>query len=303
MTPLRRLPACATTGVGSLPFTDPVEAVAHVRAAYDVPFCPQLPAIDGDMVGEWLSADPRRCGFSEERQRPHPAAWDAFVASLAATPPIHGLVKLQVTGPVTLAFGLGLGRRDPELPGLALDLARWAGVTVARWVAEVAGLGLTAIVMVDEPGLAAVPDLSVVRAWDPIRAVAPVFGMHICGVVPWPLVAAIRPDLLSFDAGRVEHHAHRLPGVIGELRRLGIRAVPGVVDVTQGESPHPIRPEELGATAPVMVTPACGTGLRTPAEERSITTRLRMFATGARAATSPHPDRHGDWRDVGSEGG
>ena len=31
----------------------------HVTAAYDVPFCPQLPRLEGDMVTEWLGADPR----------------------------------------------------------------------------------------------------------------------------------------------------------------------------------------------------------------------------------------------------
>ena len=286
MTPLLRLPACATTGVGSLPFTDPVEAVAHVRAAYDVPFCPQLPMIDGDMVAEWLTADPLRCGFSPELQRAHPAAWEPFVASLRATPPIHGLVKLQVTGPVTLAFGLGLGRSDAELAGLALDLARWTGGTVARWVAEIAALGLTAIVVVDEPGLAAVPDLAVVRAWDPIRAVSPIFGMHICGAIPWSLIKAIRPDLLSFDAGRPEHRGYLLNDMIWELRLLGIRAVPGVVAVTGDTAPpDPIRPSELGVTPSVMVSPACGTGLGTPDGERSIASRLREFAADVRAPT------------------
>jgi hypothetical protein len=57
---LERLPPCATTGVGSLPFTDPGVAAEHVWHAYDLPFCPQLPALDGDMITEWLGADPRR---------------------------------------------------------------------------------------------------------------------------------------------------------------------------------------------------------------------------------------------------
>src|SRR5690349_9431311 len=49
---LDRLPALATTGVGSLPFDDPAAAVRHAVHAYDLPFCPQLPALDGDMVRE-----------------------------------------------------------------------------------------------------------------------------------------------------------------------------------------------------------------------------------------------------------
>ena len=99
---LDRLPACATTGVGSLPFTDPAEAAADAVAAYDLHFCPQLPRVEGDMIAEWLGADPRRCGWSPERDHEWPRAWRAWIERLALEPPEHGLVKLQVTGPLTL---------------------------------------------------------------------------------------------------------------------------------------------------------------------------------------------------------
>src|SRR4051794_41854056 len=100
---LDRLPAWATTGVGSLPHTFPEHAAAHVAGEYDVPFCPQLPRLEGDMVGEWLGADPLRCGWAPERDRERPAAWEAFLAALERRPPAHGVVKLQGTRPVTLA--------------------------------------------------------------------------------------------------------------------------------------------------------------------------------------------------------
>ncbi len=90
---LDRLPALATTGVGSLPFARPAEAARHALGAYAVPFCPQLPRLDGDMVSEWLGADPGRCGWTADRDRERPAAWDAFVEQLAAKPPDHGMVK------------------------------------------------------------------------------------------------------------------------------------------------------------------------------------------------------------------
>jgi hypothetical protein len=53
---LDRLPALVTTGVGSLPFAKPAGAVQHALGAYGLPFCPQLPRLDGDMVSEWLGA-------------------------------------------------------------------------------------------------------------------------------------------------------------------------------------------------------------------------------------------------------
>ena len=126
MSALDRLPPLATAGVGSLPFADAAAAARHAARAYELPFCPQLPRLDGDMVREWLGADPGRCGWSPDRDRQRPAAWDAFVAQLAAKPPAHGLVKLQVTGPVTLAValeradgGIGSDRRRSRSP------ARW----------------------------------------------------------------------------------------------------------------------------------------------------------------------------------
>ena len=66
---LDRLPALATTGVGSLPFTSCDDAARHATGAYTLPFCPQLPRLDGDMVSEWLGTDPCRCGWSA-RSRP-----------------------------------------------------------------------------------------------------------------------------------------------------------------------------------------------------------------------------------------
>ncbi|HEY6891545.1 MAG TPA: hypothetical protein VI300_27310, partial [Solirubrobacter sp.] len=97
MTALDRLGAWATTGVGSLPFDDAAYAVAHVAEAYDVPFCPQLPRPDGDMITEWLGGDPGRCGWSPARDRERPRAWDAFLRELDRSPPAHRVVKLQVT--------------------------------------------------------------------------------------------------------------------------------------------------------------------------------------------------------------
>jgi hypothetical protein len=94
---LRRLPALATTGVGSLPFAAPAEAVRHAANAYDVPFCPQLPRLDGDMVRSWLGAYPAGCGWCPDRDRQRPEAWERFVAEVAARPPAHRTVKLQVT--------------------------------------------------------------------------------------------------------------------------------------------------------------------------------------------------------------
>ena len=84
------------------------------------------------MVTEWLGADPRRCGWSPDRDRERPRAWDALLARLSREPPAHGVVKLQVTGPVTLAHALGDASLVHEL---AVWLAANAGGQV-RALAE-----------------------------------------------------------------------------------------------------------------------------------------------------------------------
>lgn len=201
---LDRLPALATTGVGSLPFARPAEAARHALGAYAVPFCPQLPRLDGDMVSEWLGADPGRCGWTADRDRERPAAWDAFVEQLAAKPPDHGMVKLQVTGPVTLAIALerGAGRMGAgaSVVSLARDVCVWLAANAAGQVSRLAEVGIDALVVVDEPGLAQAGVSAVeTELWDPLRSVSSAWGLHVCGRVPWDLVGALELDVLSFD--------------------------------------------------------------------------------------------------------
>src|SRR5689334_5330981 len=172
---LDALPAWATTGVGSLPHTFPEHAVAQAAGEYDVPFCPQLPRLEGDMVREWLGADPLCCGWAPDRDRERPAAWEAFLAALARRPPVHGVVKLQVTGPVTLARAL---EPDPRsAAALAHDIAAWLAANASGRVTALRARGLTPLLVIDEPALAAA-EASDERVWDPLRAVAPASGLH-----------------------------------------------------------------------------------------------------------------------------
>jgi len=203
MTVLDRLRPWTTTGVGSLPFGDASAAAAHAVAAYELPFCPQLPRLEGDMISEWLGADPGRCGWSVERDRERPRAWDAFLAELRRHPPRHRLVKLQVTGPATLACALerdGGGRPSRhEALVLAEEVARWLAANTATQVPRLAELGFDSVLVVDEPALAIFGIDGVERAWEPLRTVAPAWGLHLCCHVPWGLIERAEPDLLSFD--------------------------------------------------------------------------------------------------------
>jgi methionine synthase II (cobalamin-independent) len=267
---LERLAALTTTGVGSLPFSDPAAAVRHVARGYDLPFCPQLPRLEGDMVREWLGGDPGRCGWSPDRDRERPAAWETFTDAMAEAPPPHGLVKLQVTGPATLAAALeGPGRHE-----LAVEIARWLAANASGQLRRLDELGLSAVLVVDEPGLAG-SRIADPRVYDPLRTTgAAAWGLHVCGEVPWELVDALEVDLLSFDA--ILHDADA-PALDRILDRGG-RIAWGVLDADAGDGSAAVAARLRAALRSLehnpelvahrsIVTPTCGTGLLSPRQE------------------------------------
>jgi hypothetical protein len=271
MSSLDRLPALATCGVGSLPFARAGDAARHAVRAYDLPFCPQLPRLDGDMVHEWLGDDPGRCGWSSDRDRQLPAAWGAFVHELRERPPEHRLAKLQVTGPVTLAAALerSAGRPGHGAADLAHEVAVWLAANVAGQIAGLHEIGIDVLLIVDEPGLAA-SGVEDTRVWDPLR-ITP-WGMHICGVVPWGLVRELEPDVVSYDVVRY--------GIPREVRELTARIAWGVID-----------PVQLAIAAELpsegsLLTPTCGTG------RLSVERELVVAATLAEVASSLRGDAH-----------
>jgi hypothetical protein len=136
------------------------------------------------------------------------------------------------------------------------------------------------LLLVDEPALHVFGTEGADPVWDPLRAAAPAWGLHLCGPVPWDVVERARPDLLSFDLA--------LAPVEGEaaatLRRLlarGTRVNWGAIQ------PH--RPEHglhgiarvnaaiaaTGATGDSsLLSAACGSGRMSVRREREIATAL-----------------------------
>jgi hypothetical protein len=299
---LDRLPALTTTGVGSLPFEPACDGARHALCAYELPFCPQLPRLDGDMIAEWLGADPGRCGWAPDRDRERPAAWSDFLARLTADPPVRAVVKLQVTGPVTLAIALerSTGQRGygPRLVSLATDVAAWLAANTAGQVRRLAQIGLDALVVVDEPGLARA-GLSPADAalWDPLRAAAPVWGMHVCGPVPWDLVDALELDLLSLDVATYGLPPQGGPALARMLGRQG-RIAWGILDPVQPGSSANAAAMAVAALSTLadghvslervaelsLLTPSCGTGRLSPERERLVATSLDAAARAARGA-------------------
>jgi hypothetical protein len=299
---LTRLPPLTTTGVGSLPFTRPGEAARHAVCAYDLPFCPQLPRAYGDMLVEWLGADPGRCGWAPDRDRQLPAVWDDFILELGRRPPSHGVVKLQVTGPLTLAMSLEHGAaRRTAVGALAREISVWLAAAVQEQLRGLAELGLAAVVMIDEPGLMAAHRAGAApEVWDALRAVTPAWGLHVCGEVPWRLVAAAEPEVISFDLTRFGCPPVAQT-VIHRLMRRGGRIMWGAVDPAAAE-PVSWIVARMGAAARAiagrrcrtadvldasLLSGACGTGGVEVEAEHVIARRLRAAASRLRGERRP----------------
>lgn len=257
---LKRLAPLTTTGVGSLPFTRPGEAARHAVGAYELPFCPQLPRAYGDMVQEWLGADPGRCGWAPDRDQQLPAAWDDFILELERHPPSHGVVKLQVTGPLTLATALEPSSRRgrSDVQDLGREISGWLAAAVSDQARMLRELGLTALVVIDEPGLMAAQRHGATAAvWDALRAATPAWGLHVCGEVPWPLVDVAEPDVISYDVVR-SGCGRAAQAVIRRLMRRGGRVVWGVVDPGAVQRPS-VLIERVCAAARMVAGRRCRT--------------------------------------------
>jgi hypothetical protein len=140
--------------------------------------------------------------------------------------------------------------------------------------------GHDALVIVDEPALHLFGTGEVDAVWDPLRAVAPTWGLHLCGSVPWHTVVVAQPAVLSFDLA--------LAPVEGEaadaLRALlagGTRVMWGVVQPHRGE--HGLHGSArlaaavaaTGATgSQSLLSASCGTGRMSVRREHEIATAL-----------------------------
>ena len=293
MSALDRLPPWATTGVGSLPHADVRAAAEHAVQRYDVAFCPQLPRLEGDMLVEWLGADPRRCGWNPERDRERPRAWEALLSELDSGAESR-VVKLQVTGPVTLARALSQEVGDHGDAGLRTEIATWTAANVAAQVRALAARGHHALVMVDEPALAAVAGgRELDRSWDPYRSIGAPWGLHLCCAVPWDLIDSAAPDVLSFDlvATAVDRRA---VATIRSLLARGGRVAWGVTPVQQRDE----RVSRVGTASgrlaaavlrcgadgsQSLLTASCGTGRQAIGREHEIAASLGLIASAARA--------------------
>jgi methionine synthase II (cobalamin-independent) len=218
-----------------------------------------------------------------------------------------GRIKLQVTGPWTLASTLWLPRLERAIvdPGAVRDLIASLAEGVLRHVKEVAGLlpGAQIVVQVDEPGLGAVLEGSLPTASgfgrlraieepvvvDGLRAVldaatgagATTTVVHTCVARP-PVellvktgVGALSLDLQQLDTQRWEEIAAAVEaGLVLWAGAVPTPSATSLIPKPEAVADAVWRPwRQLGlaseSAAAVVVTPACGLAGVSPTQARA----------------------------------
>jgi hypothetical protein len=323
-------PRGAGTGTGGMPHAGAAECVgAAVGACPDLPFWPTRPlAVPAEgMIAQWALGLPGvGTGAGGEPGGP-PLAWvgrdrapgraalvpeasgtlEPFLRVLAARP--AGWLKLQATGPVTLALELEAGgRRAFSVPSARGPLALGYAARIRSVTTRVreALPAWKVLLVLDEPSLAnpAVAERPQValELWRSLGATgADVTGLHCCATPPWGLVLDLDPQLVSFDAVRdgdaaTDDPAFRRLVESGSAVAWGL--VPAGAPDGAAPDPGPLDADELAdrlldlvewtagdylpeVLARSVVTPTCGLA---SLGEREATRRLALAAAvGSRA--------------------
>ncbi len=226
-------PGFSVTGIGSLPHTDPEDAVSFVaECCPEVPFWPQLPG-RGNEEGFLSQFLPDALSFltpstdntsyqivgsdvpamlSRLRNAPIPgeSSMSGFYSFLRGVLrgdfPEARAVKGQISGPVTL---LRMLQVEGENGTSAEDL--FEGIfehieKISRWqIEQLSQFGLPVLFSLDEPALAfddnPRPKLERLNQFmERLRSLDARIGMHSCAQIPWDWLLELRPDFFSFNA-------------------------------------------------------------------------------------------------------
>jgi methionine synthase II (cobalamin-independent) len=258
------------SGVGSLPGTDPAEAVRLVVGELpDFAHLPELPGrgAGADLIGRSaallvdLAVDLTpagwrlvpRSGIDQRRAREF---LDRDLDALHDVAEGYtGPLKVQAAGPWTLAAGLERSRGDRAVvdPGARRDLAQSLAEGLSAHVAAVAARvpGASVVVQLDEPSvpavlqgglptvsgfgkLAAVEESVVEQELSALMALLPAaVVLHCCAArVPLDLFRAAGAAGLSFDLGLVQDL-----DAVGTAVEAGTHLFPGVVPGTDAPLP------------------------------------------------------------------
>jgi len=280
-------PACSATGVGSMPGTDPAEAVAVVLGELpDLPYLPELPGRGpgADLTGRTaamlvdfpVETTTGRWKASGRPGRDQRRAKDLLLADLDAVQEAAGdwtgPFKIQACGPWTLAATIELSRsQNPVLadPGAVADLIASLAEGVAAHVAEVRGRipGAEVLLQLDEPALPAVlagsvPTASGLNRVGAIDTTATRDGLHSVlhaatrpGVVhccardcPFKIIKDAGARAVGFDLSLLRPGG-REQDELAEAVEAGLGVLAGVLEISseRPDSSRPGQPRDIVA--------------------------------------------------------
>ncbi len=234
------IPPYSTTGIGTLPVKDPVQAAEFCLKSFDIPFWPQLPAVsfreqmipqysegmpslrsDESKGSVWVERDEEQIARFHENcgegariaiSRDHAQGLYAFLDLIKTRR--FDFLKGHVTGPLTFTLGLTdrEGRAiyfDEELREIALMLLQ----AKARWQIEALGRHASqVIIFIDEPIVSAlgstaymgVEEAETVRLIsslsEAIKKAGGIPAIHCCGRADWGMLLSTGISILNFDA-------------------------------------------------------------------------------------------------------
>jgi methionine synthase II (cobalamin-independent) len=313
-----------------MPGADPMEAARVIAGELpDLPHLAELPArgpgadltgrAAGLLVDMPVEVTPRGWRIAErpgrDLRRAHGLLSSDLDAMEEALDGYHGLLKVQVAGPWTLAATIEQPRSlNPALadPGLVADLVSSLAEGVAAHVAEVAKRvpGATIIVQLDEPALPAVAGggvptasgLSRVRPVDEevlrerlhevLAAPGRYTAVHCCSRnLPFGIILSAGADAVSFDASLLRNTDYdELAAVaeagagllVGALSAFDYPERPGVTPTDTARAVADVwRKTSLppgDCARQVVVTPACGLAGASPAQAREALRWVREAA-------------------------
>jgi hypothetical protein len=262
-----------TTGIGSLPHTDPHEACRLVLETFDMPFWPQLPGlsfrelmipqfsegmpflnIDEQRATIWVGengddlarfyetcSDELKLAISEDYAK------GLYAFRHAVSGRSFQFLKGHVTGPLTFTLGLKDVRGkaiyfDEELREISLLLLqakiRWQ-IDILKPYAELV------VIFIDEPVLSALGTSSYIgvdpeealrllrAATDTIHQAGAVSGIHCCSKADWPMVISSNVGIVSFDAYDYVETISLYPVEFTEFLRNNGHLAWGIVPTTE----------------------------------------------------------------------
>jgi hypothetical protein len=273
------VPQGAVTGIGSLPTTEPAEALEFVAEhAPLLPFCPQPPT--PNLLADTLDQQLESATFTTDRwvrQFVDAAEAGAFPRALA--------LKSQLTGPVTLAGLLGADGRADKGPELLDALAEHVARRAVRQVDLLRTVGLPVLIVVDEPALVFTdsrgdprPRMLLKGILDRIRRSGARTGIHCCAITQPGWLGSFDCDVVSFDSSQdsAPHGNDML--VLDDPQRI---VAFGLI----GAAPPPELPglafsrwlttasmvsDPLGLASRTIVTSRCGLGRSTLTEAEAV---------------------------------